>query len=116
MAIFDVDAHLGEKAIAAKVAGIGYSTEYPLVDVNDLIQWLGNKPGTPDTTIITNMEPVDDSLLANRILKASTPKIIAVVTKAQAAKFKPVMQWPIRTDPKVLSLPDNTLIVLQKYK
>jgi hypothetical protein len=115
-AVFDVDSHLGEKAIAAKVSNIGYATEYPLIDVNDLIQWLENKPGNADTTIVTNMEPIDDALLATRILKASTPRIIAVVTKAQAAKFKPVMQWPIKTDPKVLSLPDNTLIVLQKYK
>lgn len=113
--IFDVDSHFGEKAIAAKVSGIEYSTEYPLVDVNHLIQWLGNKPNTPDTTIITNMEPIDDGLLATRILKASTQKIIAVVTKAQAAKFKPIYQWMIKTDPKVLSMPENVLVVLQKY-
>jgi hypothetical protein len=114
-AIFDVDSHLGEKAIAASVSGIRYSTEYPLIDVNNLIQWLGNETGTPDTTIITNMEPIDDGLLANRILKASTQRIIAVVTKTQASKLKPVSQWLIRTDPKVLSLPDNILVVLQKY-
>lgn len=113
--VFDVDSHLGEKAIAAKVSGIGYNTEYPLVDVNEMIQWLGAPHTAPDTTIITNMEPIDDSLLANRILKASTQKIIAVVTKAQAAKFKPVQQWMIKTDPKVLSMPDNVLVVLQKY-
>lgn len=113
--IYDVDSHLGEKAIAATVSGIPYATEYPLIDVNNLIQWLGNKSATPDITIVTNMEPIDDSLLATRILKASTPRILAVVTKAQAAKFKAIRSWPIKTDPKVLLLPDNVLVVLQKY-
>ena len=113
--IFDVDSHLGEKAIAAKVSGIGYSTEYPLIEVNNLIQWLENKTEAPDTTIITNMEPIDDALLMNRILKATTPKIIAVVSKAQATRFKPIQQWFIKTDPKVLSMPENVLVVLQKY-
>ena len=114
-AIFDVDSHLGEKAIAAKVSGIGYSTEYPIIDVNNLIRWLDNPAGKPDTTIITNMEHIDDATLANRILKAETQKIIAVVTKTQAAKFKPIQQWAIKTDPKVLSMPENVLVVLQKY-
>lgn len=115
-AIYDVDSHYGEKAIAATVSGIGYKTEYPLVGVENLMKWLGNKTDyTPDVTILTNMEPIDDALLATRILKASTPRILAIVTKTQATKFKPIQQWAIRTDPKILDTPDNVLIVLQKY-
>lgn len=109
--VYDLDPHFGEKAIAAHINGISYT---PIT--SPISEWLGSKPGIPDFTILNNMSPIETNDLNDRISRSQTDKMIAIITKAQAANLNIIHRWDIKTDPKVLGLDDNILAVVQKYK
>lgn len=100
-AVHDLDPNYGEKAVAAAICNIGYSFEKQCN--NDLLNFIGSRSGTTDTTIITNLKILSDDELNNRIKNVKTSRAIAIVTKEQLVRLKPIQQFEIRLDPIALS-------------
>ena len=107
--IIDPYPELGEKAIAASIADLGYQA----LDT-ELTSWLKLKAAAnPDLVILTGTEPVSDETLRNRL---GPYRALAVVTPDQAALLKPIKSWKIkqisRYSPNILVLlpPETKLL------
>jgi hypothetical protein len=111
--VYDIDPNFGEKAIAAAALGIGYRAFNPNEHVSKMISWLNHKNEYADVTIITNIEPIDDNILTSR-LRASANTALGIITREQAAKFKPTHSWPIRINPIRVQTAEHMVAVFQK--
>lgn len=111
--VYDIDPNFGEKAIAAAALDIGYRAFNPNEHVSKMIDWLNHKNEYTDVTVITNITPVDDTTLTNR-LKASANSAIGIITREQATKFIPTYSWPIRIEPIRVQTTEHMVAVFQK--